>query len=180
MNNTYKTCSSGCDRVIQFADERFYGLRMQNDITHYITHVCSCIKQKRPHVKTKAPLKHLTSFSPSELVSIDYLHLEKSSGGFEYILVVMDHFTQFAHVYPTRNKSGTTSANKTYNNFILKYGFPARIHHDQAAEFEKPLVLPTTKHMWDKAFLHDPLSSGVTSWTIQLNSLRHDTYSSKR
>ena len=66
---------------------------MQNDITHYITQVCSCIQQKRPHVKTKALLKHFTSFSPFELVSIDYLHLEKSSGGFEYILVVMDHFT---------------------------------------------------------------------------------------
>ena len=82
----------GCDRVIQLARERFHWPQMQNDVTHYITQVCSCIKEKYPHVKTKAPLKRLTS-SPFELVSIDYLHLEKSSSGFECILVVMDHFT---------------------------------------------------------------------------------------
>ena len=76
----------GCDGVIQLARERFCWPRMQNDITHYITQVCSCIKKKCPHVKTNAPLKHLTSFSPFELVSIDYLHLKKSSGGLEYIL----------------------------------------------------------------------------------------------
>ena len=52
----------GCDRVIQPARERFYWPRMQNDITHYyITQVCSCIKQKRPHVKTKTPMKHLNN-----------------------------------------------------------------------------------------------------------------------
>ena len=131
----------GCDCVIQLARKIFYWPQMQNDITHYIIQVYNCSKQKRPHddVKPKAILKHLTSFSPFELVSIDYLHLEKSSGGFEYILVVIDHFTRFAQAYLMRNKSGTTAANKVYNDFILKYGFPARIHHDQGAEFENHL-----------------------------------------
>ena len=76
---------------------------------------------------------------PFEPIAIDFLHLEKSRGGCEYILVVMDHFTRYAQAYATRNMSAKTVAQELYNYFILRVGFPFRIHHDQEGEFENCL-----------------------------------------
>ena len=129
----------GVDRTLGLARERFYWPHMQRDIEHHIGHVCQCVKQKTPTLKTRAPLKPIVTTSPFELISIDFLHLEKSSGGCEYILVVMDHFTRYAQAYATRNKSAKTVAQKLYHDFILRFGFPLRIHHDQGGEFENRL-----------------------------------------
>ena len=129
----------GADRVIQLARERFYWPKMESDIIHFVTQACPCLKQRQPNLSTRAPLTSVTTSSPFELVLIDFLHLEQNSGGYEYILVIADHFTRFAQAYPTKNKSSTTAADRLYIDFVLRFGFPAKILHDQGREFENKL-----------------------------------------
>jgi len=110
----------GSERVYQLAKERFYWPNMERDIHHFVTSCCPCIKDKRPQYQTKSPLLSLSSSAPFELLSVDFLKLEKA-GGYEYILVIVDHFTRFAEVYPTKNKTAKTAAKKLYDEFILRY-----------------------------------------------------------
>ena len=112
---------------------------MEEEIRHFIDHQCPCVRQKKPHMQGKAPLLPIASSAPLEIVVIDFLHLEKSSGGFEYILVITDHFTRYTQTYPTRNKTAKTAATHLYNNFALRFGIRSQLLHDQGGEFEDAL-----------------------------------------
>ena len=135
----------GSERVFQLATQRFYWPNMRDDIEKYCSKRCLCRKQRKPTTTSRAPLMPIITTQPFELVSIDFVHLERSIGGFEYILVVMDHFTRYAQAYATKNKAAQTVADKLYNDFILRFGYPMRFHHDHGAEFENKLLTSLEK-----------------------------------
>lgn len=57
--------------------------------------------------------------------------------------MVIDYDTRFAHL--TGNKAGKTASNKVLNDFILKFGIPLRLHHDQGREFENSFFFELQK-----------------------------------
>ncbi len=71
----------------------FYWPFIKKEVEEYITKKCACIKNKKTVTHVRAPMGSIISNSPLELVCIDYLHLEPSHGGYEYILVDIDYFT---------------------------------------------------------------------------------------
>lgn len=136
----------GVERTTSLIGDRFFWPKMQGEIEHFVTKSCNCLKQKKPSRETRAPLMNIVTTHPFELISIDFLHLDRSKGGYEYILVIIDHFTRFAQVYATTSKSAKTVADRIFNDYALKFGFPQRIHHDQGAEFENQLLYQLKKN----------------------------------
>jgi len=54
----------GAPRVVQLTPERFYWPNMEDDITHFVTTVCPCLKQQQPNLSTRAPLHSVTTSYP--------------------------------------------------------------------------------------------------------------------
>ena len=102
----------GAEKVLLIARDRFFWPHMQRDIKFYVNKKCRCIKRKKPVVHQREPLKPIITSAPFELISIDFMHLERSSGGYEYLLFVVDYFTYHAQAYPSRDKSAKTAAGR--------------------------------------------------------------------
>ncbi|PFX33474.1 Retrovirus-related Pol polyprotein from transposon 17.6 [Stylophora pistillata] len=166
----------GVERVAELARSRFYWPHMYRDIEYFVTQQCRCIKQKKPSTLTKAPMHHLTTSAPFKVISIHFLNLDKSKGGYEYVLLIVDNFTKYTQSNATRNKTARTAAEKIYNEFIPRFGFPARIHHEQGAALLNNL---------DNSLHHGDYPDYVKTWQASMKQAydiasRNTTKSSTR
>ena len=139
------------EKVTELAQQRVYWPRMAENIKSFITKKCRCVVNKQPNVKPRAPLHPIEAQFPFEMISIDYIELDKCKGGFRYALVVIDNFTRFCQIYATRNKSSKAAAEHLFNNFILNFGSPKRIHHDRGPEWNNKLFAELHKMAGIKA-----------------------------
>ena len=129
----------GRDRTTWLIKTRFFWLRMNHDIESRVRQCNRCILQKTRPIPA-AELVNITSTAPMDIVCIDYLSLEMSKGGYENVLVITDHFTRYAQAFPTRNQTAKTTARILYDNFIVHYGFPCKLHSDKAQNFESKVI----------------------------------------
>ena len=63
----------GPECVVQLCHERLSWPGMQEDITHFVTKVCNCLKQRKPNVPIRAPLQNFVASSLFDLISIDFM-----------------------------------------------------------------------------------------------------------
>ena len=119
----------GEDRVLELLRDQFYWPGMHTDVAYYLNSCPKCLRRKSQ--ADKAPLLNIEVNQPLELVHLDYLKIEPSKGNVENVLIITDHFTRYAQALPSKSQTALTTAKLLWNNFILHYGFPAKIITDQ-------------------------------------------------
>ena len=124
-------------------------------------HPCLTVKAKQP----KALLESIVATHTLELIHLDYLYLEPGKGLEENVLVITDHFTQYAQAYVTWSQTAQTTAKAFWDHFIVHYGLPKKILSHQGRNFESQLVADLCKLMgtqkWWTSLYHPRLMASV-------------------
>lgn len=129
----------GIERTLDLLRSRFYWPRMANAVERKIRACERCVRRKST-VQKAAPLVNIQTSRPLELVCMDFLSVEPDSSNTKDILVITDHFTKYAVAIPTRNQKAQTVARCLWDQFLVHYGFPEKLHSDQGPDFESNII----------------------------------------
>uniref|UniRef100_A0A1A8PLB6 Gypsy retrotransposon integrase-like protein 1 n=2 Tax=Nothobranchius rachovii TaxID=451742 RepID=A0A1A8PLB6_9TELE len=127
------------DRTLDLVRTRFFWPKMSLDVEQKIKMCQRCVCRKTLPEKA-APLVSIQVTRPLELLCIDFLTIEPDCSNIKDVLVMTDFFTKYAVAVPTSNQKARTVAKALWENFIIHYGFPEKIHSDQGADFESGTI----------------------------------------
>jgi transposase InsO family protein len=130
----------GRDKTFSIVRSRFFWPLMRKDVETVVKSCDRCIRRKAPQLPQRASLVSISTTQPLELVCMDFLSLEGSKGGYANILVITDHFTKYSLAFATKNQLASTTARVLFDNFIVPYGIPMKLHSDQGRNFESRVI----------------------------------------
>ena len=93
----------------------------------------------------EAPLCPIRAYVPLELMHVDFTSIEtdmelNKPPRVKNVLVITDHFTQYAMAFITRDQTAKMVARVLYEWFITVFGVPAKLLSDRGANFTSRLV----------------------------------------
>ena len=131
----------GITRTNLRAKERFFWRRMDECIRRYIRNCFKCSQIKHDPTITKAPLKSIEVSEPFLFWALDYMGpLPETAQGNRHILVLIDHFTKWCEVFPTKDQRASSVASVLVSRVFSRFGPPAVIHSDQGRNFQSNLM----------------------------------------
>ena len=89
----------------------------------------------------------IESSYPMEIVHIDFLVIgsKKDINKEINVLVITDHFTRYAPAFVTTSQTAHTVTVTLYEKYLVHYGWPEKLHSDQAGNFESNLIAELCK-----------------------------------
>ena len=130
----------GEERVLATLRRRFEWCGMTVDIKEYIKQCPKCQRAKKGDGKRPFALQPIQSAYPGQILEIDHMKLPLSKTGYQYVQVMIDHFSKYAEVRPMRRCTKEETVDIIYNVWICTWGVPCMILTDRGPQFTAALT----------------------------------------
>lgn len=114
---------------------------MRNHVKRFVRSCAVCQKHSERHVpEVRTERFTVNALQPMELVSIDTMGpFQESKQGYCFVVVIIDCFTRFVELYPSRSTSAMEAATCSIN-FAGRYGIPERLRSDNGSQFVNGII----------------------------------------
>ena len=131
----------GQRRTYRRLANRYFWDTQLADVIKYVESCETCKRAKIQRSPADAPPRQMhPPTGPFELLSMDFIGPLNKAEDFTHVLVVVDHFTQWAIAIPTKNTSAETVASVLVDEVFHRYGLPLNILSDRASNFRSTVV----------------------------------------
>ncbi|XP_052242458.1 uncharacterized protein LOC127852543 [Dreissena polymorpha] len=121
MHDTVVGGHQGITRTKANITKLHYWYDLKTDVKLYVQQCDVCEANKKPQRLPRAPMGHLKSGAPWDLLCMDFLGpLSVTSRGIRFILVMSDYFTKYVEVIPVADQTAETCANAVIEHFIAR------------------------------------------------------------
>ena len=133
-NSKAMASHKGRDSTYSKISERFFWFSIYNDVEYYIKACEICQKQGDLKLKTNSELQSIpVPVDVTKQVGVDLCTLPEV-GGYHYLIVYIDYFSNWSEAKPIKNKTAPTTAQFLYK-MMCRHGCFANQINDQGREF---------------------------------------------
>ncbi|KAI5085620.1 hypothetical protein C0J45_23669, partial [Silurus meridionalis] len=129
----------GFEKTYALVTDHFFWPRMESEVETYCKS-CDCCIMRKTLPQKRAPMSHMSSSGPLDLVCIDFLTIEPNTRNVSNVLVITDHFTRYAQAFSCKDQKALRVARILWEKYFVHYGLPNKIHSDQGPDFESCLI----------------------------------------
>ena len=109
-------------------------------ITQFIRQCPCCQVMSRLKVPIRTHPFTCASYNPFEVIHLDHIGpLKKDDHGYEYILVLIDAFSRWIELFPTRSTTALETAT-CFSQYFGRFGAPEVVHTDRGPAFHNELI----------------------------------------
>lgn len=134
----------GTNKTLKLVAKQVVWPEMNKDVRTW-TKTCQSCQQSKILRHTKAPLQEIPTTSRFETVHIDIVGPLPCSGGFNYLVTMIDRFTRWPEAVPVADMTAESVAEALMAAWVSRFGVPETLISDRGAQFES-ILFSTLMH----------------------------------